>query len=37
MATPSNPTGISTGQGRGEAQVFGSTYNPFFNKEQRSN
>ena len=30
MATPNNPTGISTGQGKGEAQVFGSTYNPFF-------
>lgn len=33
MATPSNPTGISTGQGRGEAQVFGNTYNPFFKEK----
>ncbi len=26
----SNPTGISTSQGRGQAQVFGDTYNSFF-------
>ena len=25
-----NPLAVSTGQGKGEAQVFGSTYNPYF-------
>jgi len=30
MAKKNNPTGLSTGQGKGAAQVFGSTYNPYF-------
>lgn len=30
MAKPSNPLGTSTGIGKGEAQVFGSTYNSIF-------
>ena len=30
MAKKNNPTGLSTGQGRGAAQVFGNTYNPYF-------
>jgi len=29
----SNPTGISTGQGKGEAQVFGDTYNDYFKQK----
>ena len=30
MAKPSNPLGTSTGIGKGEAQVFGDTYNSVF-------
>lgn len=30
MAKKNNPTGLSTGQGKGAAQVFGNTYNPYF-------
>jgi len=30
MAKKNNPTGLSTGQGKGAAQVFGDTYNPYF-------
>lgn len=28
-----NPLGVSTGQGKGEAQVFGSTYNDYFKQK----
>jgi len=30
MAKKNNPTGLSTGQGKGAAQVLGNTYNPYF-------